>query len=167
MSEHPDLRSLLEEGSTNEASRLELLVHLRGCAHCREVLAGAEPERQFGLLRLEPIPDGILERVSDGVSAELAREERRPSGRHRLAWGALAASLLLAGMLGTYLWPGRDEAPLPDAATNRIDRLEPAPVEPAVPASMIKVHSPGDADVVKVTVGDTELVMIFDEALDL
>lgn len=168
MSDHPDLRPLLEGGTLSGATRHALLVHLQCCARCRALLAGQEPERQFGLLKLEPIPQGILDRVSDGVSAELAREAGRLPRRRLLAWGSLAASLLLAGMFGTYLWQGRNADPLPDAAVNRIERREVAFADPAVSASMIKVlDSPGDVDVVKFTVGETELVMIFDEALDL
>ena len=130
--------------------------------------AGPLPERLFALLKLEPVPESILDRVSDGVAAGIARDERRPPARRLVAWGSIAASLLLAGVFGTYLWMGEDEAPPPEGAVRTADPARTVPGDAAVPASMIEVlDSPGKADVVQVTVGDTELVMIFDEALDL
>ena len=168
MSDHPDLRPLLGEGWSDATARRSILDHVRRCAVCRAALSRDDPSRLFALLALEAVPDHVLERVSRRSAEEIVRERRRAAGRRRVAWGALAASLLMAGWLGSYLWPppGSEGPPLTPPAI--VDAPRATAAEGAMPAGMIELlESPSSADVVEMTVGDVEVVMIFDEALQI
>jgi hypothetical protein len=147
---HPDLGVLIDdgEGPFRTAARRVALTHVAACADCRARVAAVDPTRLFALLALEPVPGRVLQRFSAGLEQELRAESARRQVRRRTGLAALAASLLLAALLSTYL-AGR-------------------PAAAATPAAMFEVlDSPGAAQVVRMDLGGTELVMIFDEALDL
>ena len=169
MIRHPDLRPLLDEVPLPAPGRAELLAHVRACAECRVELASADPSRLFALLGSEPVPREALERLSQRVAAAIASEPRRRPAAHSWAWGALAASLLVAGMLGAYLLdrPGVEPpAPLPPQL---VEREAARPFSgTALPAGMVEVlDSPGDAEVIEIPLGDVQVVMIFDTELPL
>ena len=168
MSDHPDLRHLIEDVDRPADERHEILTHLRGCAACRAELAKRDPSLLFSVLALEPVPADVLDRVSRRAEAAIAREERRSAIRRTYAWGSLAASILVAGLFGAYFWTHRGlDAPPPDRPA--VVDVIPAPApDAAMPAGMIELlDSPGSADVVEMTVGDVEVVMIFDEAMGI
>jgi hypothetical protein len=110
----------------------------------------------------------VLDRVSRRAQAAIAQEERRAATRRTYAWGSLAASILVAGLFGAYFWTQRDlEAP-PPGRPAVVDVIPAAAPDAAMPAGMIELlDSPGSADVVEMTVGDVEVVMIFDEAMEI
>jgi hypothetical protein len=167
MSNHPDLRRLTDHVDLRAAERHEILTHLRGCAGCRSELAGRDPSLLFSILALEPVPSDVLERVSRRAEAAIAREKLRSATRRTYAWGSLAASILVAGLFGAYFWTQRGLDAPPDRPAVVDVIAAPAP-DAAMPAGMIELlDSPGSADVVEMTVGDVEVVMIFDEAMGI
>ena len=150
MSPHPDLRPLMVESGSPRPERLVLLAHLSTCPECRATLAQEDPSLLFSLLALEPVPREMLDRVSVGVEAAIDREIRRAPMRRAVAFGSLAASILLAGFLTTQLW---NRTPSDLASTTHADEVlsPPAALEPfeetAMPAGMIQLlESPGKAD---------------------
>ena len=166
MSGHPDLRPLIEGGDLERSRRQALLAHLEGCAACRTELAAADPSLLFALLATEPVPADVLEQVSERTAASIAAERAPRRAVPGWAWGALAASILLAGMFVTYVNRPAVDAPLP--LPELASAQSPAPQPAAIPAGMIEVlKTPGEADVVEMTVGDVEVVMIFDEELGI
>jgi hypothetical protein len=154
-SDHPSLSPLLGGGAIAPAARRALLDHARGCAPCRARIAAEEPSLLFTLLALEPVPAAVLERISPAAIRSLARERSRGQG-----WIAAAAALVLAGVFGAYLW---------DEAGPRVGSVALAP--PATLAtpygSLELLQSPGDAEVVEIQSDGIEIVMIFDEALEI
>jgi hypothetical protein len=167
MSDHPNLRQLIEGVNLPADERHELLSHLRGCAGCRAELAERDPSLLFAVLALEPVPDGVLDRVSRSAEAAIAREQRRSTTRRTYAWGSLAASIVVAGLLGAYFWTQRGLDAPPDRPAV-VDAIPAPAADAAMPAGMIELlDSPGSADVVEMTVGDVEVVMIFDKAMGI
>lgn len=168
MSGHPDPGFLIDREDLPAAERREILCHLQGCADCRARLASRDPSLLFSVLALEPVPVGVLDRVSRRAEAALAREQRRQAARRAYAWATLAASILVAGLFGAYFWTQRGlDAPPPDRPAV-VDAIAAPAQDAAMPAGMIELlDSPGSADVVEMTVGDVEVVMIFDEAMDI
>jgi len=164
---HPDLRPLIEGTELTRSGREALLGHLRDCATCRAELAEHDPSLVFSLLALEPVPAGVLESVSERAGAAIRREGRPGRRRRGLAWASLAASILVAGLLGAYFWGDRVEAP-PRAGPALVDVVPAPATEAAIPAGMIELLEPSEsADVVSLSVGEVEVVMIFDESMDI
>ncbi len=150
MSGHPDIGPLL----TDARERTELLRHVAQCATCRERVAREQPARLFAMLALRPLPAESLERLSLGVERVLdgAGSPRRRG--LRLAAVALAASVALAAGLGALLWRSMPEPRL-------------AAGTPAPQRATIELTAPVSAQMIDLSVGDTQLIMIFDETLDL
>ena len=140
--------------------RRALLVHVRVCASCRERWAASDPTRLFAMLALDEPSPHDLDRLSTRVSVALDRESRPGSGRRR-AWTSVAAALILAGLLGSYLWTGA-----PGTSPGGVDLGVPTGPTAAI-SEFELLSSPGTAEIHDLVVGDTHLVMIFDEALDL
>ena len=150
------------------SERENALAHMRVCGPCRERLCAEEPSRLFALLALEPIPDAALEQLSRRVSVDLDRESGGAAVRRR--WpevASIAASLFIAVIFLGYSW-------MPSSETSALA----GPVAIDAPASQFAsadespgqiqlISSPGTAQVLDLTVGDTRVVMIFDEALDI
>jgi hypothetical protein len=167
MSGHPDLRPLLQDDAPGD--RHEALEHIRGCTRCRAEVARDDPSRLFALLALEPVPEALLQRLSRNVDDAVDRElaDRLPLRRWGIA--SLAASILLAGFFSTYLWTrGRPTgAPPLGGGVDLVEHVDAGPEGPLAPPAVIEVSSPGTAQVLDLSVGDTQLVMIFDKALDI
>jgi len=166
------------------AVREEALAHLAQCAPCRAVLASYGSERLFSLLVLDRIPEDALDRLSASVATAVGAEGPALPGRRGFAAASLAASLLLAGLVGTYLFSSRvdvapgavaisraESVPVPEVAEAPSGLTRPAGVstrnEEALVANGFEVVTPEEAEVVRVQIGDTHLVMVFDEALNL
>jgi hypothetical protein len=152
--EHPKFES---------GERAEHLRHAGECAACREKLLDGRPERIFMLLGSESPPADRL----DLLTAEVMRRIEGESSFHGFgqrirALVPVAASIILAGLFGIYTTINRVQSPLGMAAA-----AEPY-LEASAPAEGIElISSPGDAQVMEFTVGETQVVMIFDEALDI
>ncbi len=140
----------------------------RDCPHCRERTESGDAADWLGLLRHVPVPEKTLEEVSASVALALRREDRsrlataRAVGRlpRPVAWAAaLVGAALLAAAV--YRFPagrgGRPaevpagKAPGTAAARARVEVLAPLGASPAV----------------DLTVGDTQVVMVFSEELEL
>jgi len=152
MTGHPELEILLRGG----AGRLDALAHVASCAECRAAVAAADASRLFALLALESIPASALARVSAGVERALEADAARRRAGRRAGLAALAASVLLAAALSAYL----AGSPLAPGAARARDAAQPA-------AKFELLDAPGSAQVVRMDLGGTELVMVIDEALDL
>jgi hypothetical protein len=156
---HPDL-SRWESASGPE--REALLAHLGECDPCQKTWTRDDPARIFALLRTAPIPPSVLDAVSRGVATAVVRSgaPRAAVGRTLPRVAAVAAALILSLTSGWLLLA--PERPLETVATSRV---EPLLAEPRAGVELLS--SPGTARVVDLTVGDTQVVMIFDEGLDL
>jgi hypothetical protein len=164
LSAHRELEALLVEDAPSGGRRQEILRHVRDCAQCRSGLLAHDPARLFALLALEPLPAEALERLSRRVALDVEAREPRSWRRYRTA---LAASLVLGGALGLYLALRRPDAPAPVAEGRPIE-VERLLGQTAPAAGIELLSSPGPAaEVLAFSVGDTQVVMIFDEELDL
>lgn len=144
-----------------QATRDERLRHAQDCAACREELFGDNPERLFAMLALGKAPAVDLDRLTGGVMQRIEDDSADRRRLHLRAIVPVAASLLLAGLLGIYTTLQRTESS-PGLAT-----LEPF-LEASAPSDGIElISSPGEAQVMEFTVGGTQIVMIFDESLDI
>lgn len=119
-----------------------------------------DPTAIFARLREIEIPAELLNAVSQGVSDELDHDvPQRSWTRPAVAWAAaaaLAAALLVPAAL----------QPHPVAPVATVGLAMPQAV--AVPrAGVSSLRTPGPAQVLDLTVGDTQVVMIFDAELKL
>ncbi len=161
-----DLRRLSDDGLSRR-ERLGLLDHVRRCRRCSAELASADPARLFSLLALDAPPDDELERLSARIDAEIAAEPRPAGSAGR--WTSIAASLVLAGMFATYVWTRPDVLPATaNLRPNVLDSLDLQAIPAADAAGSVEwVTSPGTAQVMDLSVGEMQVVMIFDEAMDI
>lgn len=119
-----------------------------------------DPTAIFARLRDVEIPPELLASVSQGVSAALDREVPRPTWiRPAVAWAA-AAALAIAVLVPAALRPHPQAPPVVAVAAPAA-----APVTPR--AGIESLRTPGSAQVLDLTVGDTQVVMIFDAELKL
>lgn len=159
MSEHLD-RALLAPGSeASDVDRQRVLDHVRSCSECRDQWVGADPSRVFALLAVDSVPEAALDRLTACIDAELERESTARRRRGLAAGGlSLAASVVLAVILGGGL------TRRPESSGTPFGGLE--PVELPV-AEIQLLASPGEAQVLDLSVGGTSVVMIFDRDLDI
>ncbi len=146
-------------------ARVALLGHASQCGACRERLLAGDPARVFALLALRPIPQPSLDRVANSVASALdAGDLGAPARSFRaLAVGWAAAALLAVAVAGVL------------TSSPHAPRLGDEPADLALSASPLGapragvevLSSPGAARVVDLAVGETQVVMIFDERLDL
>ena len=112
-----------------------------------------DPTAIFAALRDIEIPEELLASVSARVSAELDREaQHRTWFRPAVAWAAAAA--LAFGLLVSGALRQAPTAPM-------------KPIAEAPRAGIEALRTPGPAQVLDLTVGDTQVVMIFDAELSL
>jgi hypothetical protein len=137
-------------------SRRRWLEHIRDCRSCRDRWIAEDPSRMFVLLG-EVEPDrAILDEVSGGVMAAI-RSEPAATRWAPAAMLARSAALLAAGILLAALLLPFAGGPAPGRSQEEM--LSRAEVE--------VLSSTGSTQVVDLTVGDTQVVMIFDEGLEL
>ena len=168
--EHLEPAWLERFDSLSAAEREPGLRHATRCAECRCLLAAGDPSRLFSLLATEPVPREALERLSSRVHDELdGRQRTGLRGRRRWAWASVAASLILGGTIGAYLVTRPTATPVPErallaptSAAEVVPRAEEAPV-----GGIRVLSSPGDAQVLDLSVGETQVVMIFDKELEI
>ena len=162
MSRHPEPSMLGRLAELSGDDRERIVQHLDGCARCRARVSEQDPSALFALLSLETVPQDALDRLSARVASALA-EGRTVRPRFTYRWAAaLAASVLLAAFFVGYL--------LREAPPAEHVELSPVPefVLPDAPERGIELlSSPGTAQLVGFTVGETQVVMIFDEELDI
>jgi hypothetical protein len=148
-------------GEARGAARREMVDHLRGCAACRDLIAAHDPSLLFALLADTPIPTSLL----DALSVEVARR----AGDDRVSVGAAALGLS---------WPRRLAATaalvlmiVSGYATVGVRRSRVAPETPEVTAARradVEVRSgDGVSQVIDLTVGETQIVMVYNGDLKL
>lgn len=141
------------------------LDHLGECAACRGTWLADDGSRVFSLLARSPIPEDRLEQLSERVDAALGELQPRVAARRGLfRVASIAASLLLAAVLGAVLW--NHEWPAERLA--RVGRIEALlPLDEEI-AGMQVVETPSeDAQTLSLKVGETQILMIFDESIEL
>jgi hypothetical protein len=167
MSAHPDPALFERLDFLAADARSDLLGHAANCVSCRERLLAKDPSRLFALLAVAPLPGEALARLGSGLDAELDRIAPPRRGPRRLrAAASLAASLILAGFLGLYMVLSPGPAPVLVAVPANSSAMLAS--ERRVPADGVQLlSSPGEAQVLELTIGETQVTMIFDEALDI
>jgi len=132
------------------------LKHIASCPDCRDNWIDGDASRLFNLLSDEPAADAdreqeTLDRLSENIHRQIGAD-RFPARWYRLAAAAVLAMALLA----------------PAAAWLFRDRPVPAVQTASFPLADVEVLStPGDAQIIDLSVGDTQVVMIFDSRLEL
>jgi hypothetical protein len=152
---HVDPARLTESSG---AERLAMLTHVRGCSACRRAVVERDPSQLFGLLALAPLPSAVL----DDLSREVARRagiDRQPVGAlyETATWPrrtAAAAVLTLTLLSGYATLRERPQAQLPAAVSSR--------------RADVEVDSGrGVSQVIDLTVGETQIVMVYNGELKL
>jgi hypothetical protein len=132
------------------------------CAECRASAASGDPSALFALLVLREPDDEALEEVSRSVAARVAVERRSvldawsERGLPRFLPAAIAASAGLAFLLAGLLGPVPPGPHAPEFASADVRR-----------ADVRLTETVGPAQVVDLTVGNTQVVMIFAAEIDL
>ena len=169
MSAHLDVIAFLDASGERRRAMVD---HLRGCAACRAAAVEHDPTILFALLDRAPIPSAVLDEVST-VAARRAEsgpvslsDRLAASGGGARRWAAAAAMALLALVCGYGVLRQPTVAPqdvavkttaAPAATTTPGLRLASVEVEPARTVS----------GVVDFTVGETQVVMVYNGALKL
>jgi anti-sigma factor RsiW len=155
MSPHADPLRL---ASSSGRERRALLEHVRRCAACRRDLAAHDPSALFGLLALAPVPEALLD--------ELSTEVARRAGSDRSPFGVIA---------GPAVWPRRAAAAavlvltlLSGYATLYQPPAAPPPIALSSQRADVDVESGrGVSQVIDLTVGETQIVMVYNGDLNL
>ena len=155
MSPHADP---LRFASSSGRERRALLDHLRGCATCRRALAEHDPSALFSLLALTQLPESLL----DDLSSTIARR----TGSDRSPFGVIAESVW---------WPRRAAAAailvltlLSGYATLHEPPAAPPPIAQSSRRADVEVESGrGVSQVIDLTVGETQIVMVYNGDLNL
>jgi hypothetical protein len=132
------------------------LGHIAACPRCRDTWIAEDASRIFALLPDQPAVDEAAEQLAlDRLSAGIHRTIRtgRTAGRwYRLAAAAALAAALLAP---SAAWLFRDRPAVPVIAAS-------------YPLADVEVlFTPGEAQIIDLSVGDTQVVMIFDSRIEL
>jgi hypothetical protein len=170
MRSHPEAALFDRLDALPTAERERLLHHAAGCESSRAGLAAGDSSRLFALLAADPLPAERLAEFSAKLDLELDRTTpQRTAPRWIGAAAALAASTVLAGFLGSYvLWQSRISPQPVSGAPPASAPLAVAVTEQEIPAGGVElISTPGDAQVMELAIGETKVVMIFDEALDI
>jgi hypothetical protein len=163
VSAHVDLGSL---GAAVGDDRRVMVEHLRTCPACRAALAADDPVALFSLLATTPIPTRILDDVSVHAARRAGLDRgsfgtlvaSMPSARLRLAAAVLAGVALVAG--ATTLRHTPAVTPV-DLATREANRAR-------SPRADVDVQPDrAVSQVVDFTVGDTQVVMVYNGDLKL
>ena len=141
------------------AERERAVAHLASCPDCRARLAADSPESLFALLAIERESPELLDEVSAGVARRLDEtpaswvEALRERGLSRTAAALAAAAAAVVCAVLVSRAPRPAAVPVATAEPERagVTLVEPAPA----------------AQVIDLTVGGTQVVMIFDPGLEL
>lgn len=163
MSGHVDPRTWAS--ATGDARRA-MVDHLRSCPACRAAVAAEDPVALFALLAAKPIPRRILDEVATGVERRAGLDRSSlgailasvPSIRLRLA-AAVIAGLALVGVTATL----RQTSDVSSIARGA------AEAHPTISQRAdVDVHPDrAVSQVVDFTVGDTQVVMVYNGDLKL
>jgi hypothetical protein len=118
----------------------------------------------------DPLPTDRLAELSARLDGALDRSTpKRTAPRWISSAAALAASVILAGFLGSYVsWQSRISPHSASVTSPAGAPLAVAASEQDPPTGGVElISTPGDAQVMELAIGETQVVMIFDEALDI
>jgi len=164
MNDHLQPNEIAEFYALADERRDAALDHLGECAACRAAWLAADGSRVFSLLARSPIPEDRLEQLSRRLDTALDELQPRGAARGLFRVASIAASLLLAAVLGAVLW--NHEGP-----AERVARMEQIDVLPPLDeeiAGMQVVETPSeDSQTLSLKVGETQILMIFDESIEL
>ena len=138
-------------------SRRLMLTHLAECSPCRARVAADDPSILFALLAVAPMPAAVLDDVS--------RETARHAGLNREAFGSVAESapgkrwVAVAAVLVVTLVCGY--------ATLRERITEPVAIVEQRRADVDVNPGSGVSQVIDLTVGETQIVMVYNGDLNL
>ncbi len=164
MGEHLTQAEIAGFDAMTEERRSVVLEHVAECPACRAAWLEEDGSRLFSLLSRAPVPEPRLEERSARVGSALDELAPAATGRLRFRIASIAASLLLAAVLGGVLWNHE----WPDGRAATPGQIESLPVLNEEVAGMQVVETPGeDSQVLNLNVGGTQIVMIFDESIDL
>lgn len=165
MKEHLQQHEIVGFDALADNRRAAALDHLQGCAACRAAWLAQGGSRVFALLARVPLPEDRLEQLSERVDAALdGLQQRLPARRGVFRVASIAASLLLAAALGAVLW--NHELPVEQVAT--LDEIEAlAPPDEEVAGIRLVATPGGEAQVLDLSIGGTQILMIFDESIEL
>jgi hypothetical protein len=148
----------VELSGSSGPERREMLAHVAVCAACRSAVAADDPSQLFGLLALTPIPERVLDELSSDVA--------RLAGRDRSPYGALAGAL--AGPRRVAAAAALALALLCGYETLREQPAAPETASVSQPRADVDVDSGrGVSQVIDLTVGETQIVMVYNGDLKL
>jgi hypothetical protein len=138
--------------------RSAMLAHLRACSSCQRSVAAHDPSALFGLLALAPLPPALLDDLSAAVARQAGND--RPSYvvlADPAVWPrrAAAAAVLVLTLLSGYatLFERSEVTPPLSLSSRRAD---------------VEVESSrGVSQVIDLTVGETQIVMVYNGDLNL
>jgi len=157
-------------GNWDEADRRQRriwLEHIATCSACRDPWVAEDGSRLFALLSSQapeaelPDEERILEDLTAGVMAGIA-DRRTPVPAGRWTLGRLLAAAVVAAtlLMPLAVWWNR-QAPENGETVATAPRVQ-------LPLADVEVIStPGESRVIDLSVGDIQVVMIFDAALDI
>ena len=151
--------------SVPKAERVKWIKHIDSCALCRNKWLDEEPSRVFCLLADSPIDETELEDLSSRVLEEIEGDKRDHGSLARVTV-VIAASFLLAALTVPFMvTPG----PIGPSVDDQVTSTVPNSISPYQPAAteVEILATPGFSRVVDMTVGETKVVMIFDERLEI
>ena len=155
MSTHVDPAAL---SKSSGLERRAMLAHVAGCASCRRAVAASDPAILFSLLALAPIPESAL----DAVSVEVARHAGRDRSPLGVLFDAVAGPRLAASAAVVAL------ALVCGYAVLRDRPAVPAAISSSKPRADVEVESGrGVSQVIDLTVGETQIVMVYNGDLKL
>lgn len=142
-----------------EGERSAWLDHVDACSDCRDRWVTEDPSRLFLMLADCPAGGDAMESATlDRLSANIRREIRPVPRSGRLVRLAAAAVLAGALLVPSSAWLFRDRT-VPEAALLQTASFPLADVD--------VLSTPGEAQIIDLSVGNTQVVMIFDSRLEL
>ena len=155
MIEHVDSVRLADASG---ATRRAMLEHVMGCARCRHAAIDHDPSTLFGLLALAPLPPDVVDDVSRTVARRVGDDRwyvgagwASPMWPRRAAAAAMSVLTLLTGY-----------------ATLLERSAPPAPVSMSSRRADVAVDSGrGVSQVIDLTVGETQIIMVYNGELNL
>ena len=163
MSDHLRQEEILGFDALLGDRRATALEHLCECASCRAECLAASETSVFALLSRAPLPEEKLEQLSARIETALDElQAPLPVRRRVFRIASIAASLLLAAVLGAVMWT--HEVP---ARGTMFAELEPLGVDEDVAGIRLVSTPGGEAQVLDLSIGETQILMIFDESIEL
>ena len=139
------------------------VAHLDACHACADAWDADDPTRMFRVLGDEPLPTALLDAVSAGVALTIEADRFADRRRRTRAWMATAAAVVLGAALGWTAFRSPGDGPTPPAAI----AATAGPGAADEHADVRLTSSTDGVQAVALTAGDRQVVMIFDERMQL